>query len=216
MSGEADAGASPSAEGGNPQNPPQARPLKIRPAISPQLHSLIHKLQKNYHFFSDMTEDEVSEFLRMCKQETYKEGKKIFSEGDSADHFYLLVSGEISIIINEKEVARLEPGEVFGEMALLENIPRSATAVSAVHSVLFFIPVKALSQRLPALAYKVLLGVAEQMSARLREANEHIAVPKKKPKARKIPKRGLEKTNKRFPARRRPGQLAGASPPSIT
>lgn len=178
MSGKADAGDSRSSEGGSPNNPEQVRDVKFRPAISPQLERLIRKLQKNYHFFEDMTEDEVSDFLRMCKQETYEDGEKIFSIGDSADHFYLLVSGEVAITIKESEVARLEPGEIFGEMALLENIPRTATAESNGHSVLFFIPVTALSKNLPKLAYKVLRSVAEQLSARLREANEHIMIPK--------------------------------------
>jgi CRP-like cAMP-binding protein len=164
---------------GKGTDPSQVRSLNISPAIPENLLRLIAKLQKNYHFFSDMSEFEVSDFLKMCKQETYEEGQKIFSEGDSADHFYLLVSGEIIISIKENEVARLEAGEVFGEMALLEEIPRTASASAASHSVLFFIPVKALSTKLPALAYKVLLGVAHQMSARLREANEHFKIPKK-------------------------------------
>ncbi len=167
------------AGGGKPDEPVQAKTLKFRPAIPEQLRRLIHKLQKNYHFFSEMTEDEVNDFLKMCKQETYEEGQNIFSEGESAEHFYLLVSGEIIISIKGAEVARLEAGEVFGEMALLEKIPRTATASAATKSVLFFIPVGALSTKLPALAHKVLLGVVQQMSARLREANEHIRIPKK-------------------------------------
>ncbi len=167
------------AGGGKPDKPVQAKTLKFRPAIPEQLRRLIHKLQQNYHFFSEMTEDEVSDFLKMCKQEPYEEGQNIFSEGESADHFYLIVSGEIIISIKGAEVARLEAGEVFGEMALLEKIPRTATASAATKSVLFFIPVGALSTKLPALAHKVLLGVVQQMSARLREANEHIRIPKK-------------------------------------
>ncbi len=166
-------------DAGKENSPSKARSFTVRPAIPENLLRLIRKLQKNYHFFSDMSEEEISDFLKMCKQETYEEGQNIFSEGDSADHFYLLVSGEIIISIKTNEVARLEAGEVFGEMALLEEIPRTATASAASHSVLFYIPVNALSTKLPFLAYKVLLGVAHQMSARLREANEHFKIPKK-------------------------------------
>ncbi len=158
---------------------PQVRDFKVQPAIPPDLLRLIQKLQQNYAFFSEMSEIEIGGFLKMCKQESYKEEQKIFSEGDDADHFYLLVSGEVSISIKGNEVARLEPGEIFGEMALLEDIPRTATVTAVKQSVLFFIPVKALSAKLPSLAFKVLLGVAQQMSARLRKTNEHLKIPKK-------------------------------------
>ncbi len=152
--------------------------LKIRPAIPANLVKLIHKLQHNYHFFSEMSEEEISDFLGMCKQETYEPGSVIFKEGANADHFYLMVSGEVVVTIDGKEVARLLAGEVLGEMALLENIPRTATATAFKTTVLFFVPVRVLNTRMPILAYKVLLGVAQQMSARLREANEHIVIPK--------------------------------------
>ncbi len=157
----------------------QVRDFKVQPVIPTDLLRLIQKLQQNYAFFSEMSEVEVNDFLKMCKQESHKEEQKIFSEGDNADHFYLLVSGEVSISIKGSEVARLEPGEIFGEMALLEEIPRTATVTAVKQSVLFFIPVKALSTKLPSLAYKVLLGVAQQMSARLRKTNEHLKIPKK-------------------------------------
>jgi CRP-like cAMP-binding protein len=157
----------------------EVREFKVQPAIPPDLLRLIQKLQQNYAFFSEMSEIEIGGFLKMCKQEAYEEKQTIFSEGDNADHFYLLVSGEVSISIKENEVARLEPGEIIGEMALLEDIPRTATVSAVKKSVLFFIPVKALSTKLPSMAYKVLLGVAQQMSARLREANEHLKIPKK-------------------------------------
>jgi CRP/FNR family transcriptional regulator, cyclic AMP receptor protein len=157
---------------------PQGRTLKARPIIPANLLKLIHKLQKNYNFFSEMSEGEISDFLRMCKQETYEPSAVIFKEGASADHFYLIVSGEVVIEMDDKEVARLHAGEVLGEMALLENIPRTATATASETTILFFIPVRVLNTRMPTLAYKVLLGVAQQMSARLREANENIVIPK--------------------------------------
>ncbi|HBK80315.1 MAG TPA: hypothetical protein DDZ83_11725 [Nitrospinae bacterium] len=62
----------------------------------------------------------------LCKKESYEADQVVFREGDIADHFYLVLSGEIAITIGETEVARMELGQIFGEMALLEHIPRTA------------------------------------------------------------------------------------------
>lgn len=66
---------------------------------------------------------------------TYQKGDIIFCEYEPGDTFYLIQSGSVQIvkIINdmEKIVDILAAGEIFGEMAILENAPRSATAIAA-------------------------------------------------------------------------------------
>jgi CRP-like cAMP-binding protein len=159
---------------------PVARRLNVKPLIPPALRRLIGKLQKNYSFFSEMEEEEVRGFLSSCKQKTYIGGQRIFNQGEPASHFYMLVSGEVSIVVrsheSDTEVARLDPGEIFGEMALLENIPRTASAVTVEESVLFSIPTKMLASRAPLLAYKVLRNITQQLSAKLRGANEQLQI----------------------------------------
>ena len=98
----------------------------------------------------------------------------VFREGDIAEHFYLVLSGEIAITIGETEVARMELGQIFGEMALLEHIPRTATAVGQV--ALFYIPAEIVNTKIPNLALKVLINIARQISEKLRESNTHIQV----------------------------------------
>jgi CRP/FNR family cyclic AMP-dependent transcriptional regulator len=65
---------------------------------------------------------------------TYQNQDIIFSEFEPGDTFYLIQSGKVEIvkIIGdiEKTIDVLEPGEIFGEMAILEDVPRSATAVA--------------------------------------------------------------------------------------
>lgn len=60
----------------------------------------------------------------------FQEGAKIFSEGDPGDQMYVVVEGEVELFVRGTQVERLEPGGLFGEMALLGNEPRSATAVA--------------------------------------------------------------------------------------
>jgi CRP-like cAMP-binding protein len=60
----------------------------------------------------------------------FQEGTTIFSEGDTGDHMYVVVEGEVELFVRGTKVERLEPGGIFGEMALLGHEPRSATAVA--------------------------------------------------------------------------------------
>jgi len=67
-------------------------------------------------------------------QREYADGTMIFSEHEPGEDLYVIQQGKVNItkIINNKEVllAVLQPGDIFGEMALLENKPRSASAIA--------------------------------------------------------------------------------------
>lgn len=64
----------------------------------------------------------------------FEKGEVIFCEYEPGDTFYLIQKGRVQIIKIlgeiEKAVAILQPGEIFGEMAILEEAPRSATAIA--------------------------------------------------------------------------------------
>jgi len=76
--------------------------------------------------------DVFAAFSRFAK--TFPKGSVIFSEFESGDCFYLIQSGRVQLIkiVNgfEKNLDILQPSEIFGEMAILENTPRSATAIA--------------------------------------------------------------------------------------
>lgn len=67
-------------------------------------------------------------------RKTFQKGDVIFCEYEPGDNFYLIQSGRVQIVKIfgeiEKTIAVLNPGEVFGEMAILEEAPRSATAIA--------------------------------------------------------------------------------------
>jgi CRP-like cAMP-binding protein len=75
---------------------------------------------------------DLSLFERFAK--TYEAGEIIFCEYEPGDTFYLIQSGRVKIVKIfgniEKTIDILKPGEFFGEMALLENAPRSASIVA--------------------------------------------------------------------------------------
>ena len=75
---------------------------------------------------------DMAAFGRFAK--TYKAGEMIFSEFEPGDTFYLIQAGRVQLVKLvgdfEKTLDILQPSEMFGEMAILENSPRSATAIA--------------------------------------------------------------------------------------
>jgi len=112
--------------------------------------------------------------LRVIAQERcFAAGQEIFREGAPGDGVYFVKSGlvEISGGTGARRVfSRLGPGEFFGEMAVIELQPRSAAAIAAENTEVFFLPrgeMLVFIQHSPALAFALL----QQISHRLREFN---------------------------------------------
>jgi CRP/FNR family cyclic AMP-dependent transcriptional regulator len=104
-------------------------------------------------------------------------GAVIFEEGDPGSRMYVIRSGEVRILkrvgAREIELARLGPGEAFGEMALLERQPRSATAVVDAPARLLEIDDAAFAD-LVTRNGEIALRLLRRLSARLRDANRQI------------------------------------------
>jgi len=104
---------------------------------------------------------------------TFASGQSIFRQGESGDTMYVVIEGEVDLLVNGQLVEKLEPGCVLGEMALLEQAPRSATAIARTGCKL--VPVNQqrftlLVQHTPNFALdimRVMAGRLRQMDARL-------------------------------------------------
>lgn len=77
------------------------------------------------------------EFFKAAgKPATIAEGEKIFEENERAipllrrHKMYLLLKGEVGLLAGRKPIGRVRPGEIFGEMAIISDAPRSASAVA--------------------------------------------------------------------------------------
>jgi CRP/FNR family transcriptional regulator, cyclic AMP receptor protein len=81
---------------------------------------------------------------RQLLQKTYPPGAVIFREGDHGDCAFIVEAGEIDIIKGEgagsRRLGTLGPGGIFGEMALVDNQPRIASAVATKESIVILVP----------------------------------------------------------------------------
>jgi CRP-like cAMP-binding protein len=71
----------------------------------------------------------ISLFNSDPNAEKFAAGHAVFREGDRGDHMFAVVKGSVDLVINGKVVETVEAGGVFGEMALVEEQPRVATAL---------------------------------------------------------------------------------------
>jgi CRP-like cAMP-binding protein len=112
----------------------------------------------------------------------YRDGEVIFKEGDRGELMYVIQAGRVRIKKDspsgEITLGTLESGEIFGEMALFDRLPRSATAVAAGDARILSVDRKKLFPTIskdPTLLFKIL----ETMSQRIRGLNDEIAKLKK-------------------------------------
>jgi CRP-like cAMP-binding protein len=61
---------------------------------------------------------------------SYRSGDVIFRQGDAGDCLYVLLDGEVDIYAHGRHINTLRPGEIFGEMALIDDLPRSGSAIA--------------------------------------------------------------------------------------
>lgn len=99
----------------------------------------LEDLIKSVEIFEGLESRDINKVLKVATGKTFSKDQEIFKEGDKGDCFYLIVDGGVTInkqLSDGKieEVATLKTGDYFGEMALLDGEPRSATVVANTDS----------------------------------------------------------------------------------
>ncbi len=74
--------------------------------------------------------DTLKLFQNSKEFNSYEAGEIVFTSGSVALEMYVVKKGKVDIIYNNQVIESLNPGEIFGEMALIDDKPRSATAVA--------------------------------------------------------------------------------------
>jgi signal transduction histidine kinase len=127
--------------------------------------------------FRNLTPDDLRALKGFARERIYKPGEDIFKEGDAGDGIYSVKNGlvEISGIVGENvrvSFSKVGPGQIFGEMAVLEDKPRSASATAREDTTVYFLEraeMLKLVEKSPTLSLMLL----REISHRLREFNQH-------------------------------------------
>ncbi|MCA9631394.1 MAG: cyclic nucleotide-binding domain-containing protein [Myxococcales bacterium] len=132
--------------------------------------------------FAGLKDEALELIAKVAVEETHQLGTKIFEHGDAGDKLYLILDGRVRISrevpgMGEEALAILGPGQMFGEMALLDESPRSADA--RVHNTcrVLAIPKDGFDDLLflhKDLAYEVLWSIVRMLVGRLRETTNKL------------------------------------------
>ena len=142
----------------------------------------IAKLFRSIYLFKDLSDEELALISDITAERDFFAGEVIFKEGDAGDAFYAVLEGKVRISkgINgagEEALTILDKGSYFGEMALIDEFPRSASAVAHTDCRVLMMDKADFSQLLSRnkdLAYKLLWVFCQVLSQRLRDTNEKI------------------------------------------
>ncbi len=80
--------------------------------------------------FSGCSHRQLERIASLADEARLPEGTELMHEGHTGRECFVLLDGEADVRIKGKRIARLAPGDIVGEMALLENEPRSATVIA--------------------------------------------------------------------------------------
>jgi CRP/FNR family transcriptional regulator, cyclic AMP receptor protein len=129
--------------------------------------TVLHNL-KRVALFSACTDKELELIAGATTQLRFPAGEVLAREGDNGHEFIVIVEGAARVDIGERTVATLGAGEFFGEIALLDRGPRTATIVADTDLVAEVIGQRefsALVEDSPHLAKKLLVGLARRIRA---------------------------------------------------
>jgi CRP/FNR family transcriptional regulator len=137
------------------------------------------ELLRSVPLFSDLEQPELERFSRVAVPRAFPAATRVFHEGDHSDACYIVRSGSFRVTREHPDgraitLATLGPGDIFGELAMLDGEVRSASVEALADGELLALPageVRALLARHPEITVKLVAALVR----RLRTANERIS-----------------------------------------
>lgn len=135
-------------------------------------------LLNNIALFDGLSEADMSAISKLAVTRTFAKNTMVLCEGDQSDSLYVVLSGKVKVFLSDEEGKEVTlnvqgEGEYFGELALLDSAPRSASVVTTEETKLAVISKKAFEgcmEKNPEIPLKISKGLAR----RLRELSENV------------------------------------------
>jgi len=138
----------------------------------------------DYELFEDLKPEEIAIISSYLERKHYPYGTTIVHAGDIAKELFILARGHVSVTVSvangtERRLGTFSPGMAFGEMALLDQCPRSAMVKADTDvecDVLSRETFENLSETHPAIMIRLLANLAHSLSIKLRKANREVSI----------------------------------------
>ena len=125
-------------------------------------------LLRNVPLFSGLDDKELESLADEFNERRFSPGDSITLEGEGGLMFFVVESGEATVEIHGEEVGNLGPGSAFGEIALIDRRPRTATVTAQSELTTFGLPVfvfRPYIEARPQVAWKLLEAMADRLAA---------------------------------------------------
>lgn len=138
---------------------------------SPRMISTVEKVLflKSIDLFSQIPGEDLAAVALISSEEHRDSGDEIFGEGEAGDALYLVLDGRVRVHKQERLIAELGERECFGEMAILDAAPRSAT-VTAMRATSLLKITREDFQEIMAEKPEIAVGIIKVLTRRLRDA----------------------------------------------
>jgi CRP/FNR family transcriptional regulator, cyclic AMP receptor protein len=137
----------------------------------------LDQVLKKLPLFEKLTRRELNSVIRILHEREYEAEEIIFRENEPGMGMYIIEKGKVAIVSESAklQLTELGSGDFFGEIALLDAAPRSASAIAREKCKIFgfFQPdLFGLIERNPRLGVKIVLGLSRLICERLRQTNQ--------------------------------------------
>ena len=141
---------------------------------------LILRLLLGVKIFAGFAPQDGKDLLMYAVRLDIVPGIRVVSEGDQGREFYIVLSGDFSVVKTlpsgkEKIIAKLHPGDSFGEMSFLDGSPRAASVVADSPGLLLKFERSSLL-KIPETAAKIYFNLAKLLASRIRDTNSLISL----------------------------------------
>lgn len=137
----------------------------------------IDKLIERVDLFHGLTREELVKIFSKGITMRVTKGETIFHKGTVGSQMYVVLGGSVGVFDGNQQLAALHTGDMFGEMALVNREPRSATVIAMEESKLFVLSENTFQQLLTKrVAIQILMNIVNTLSKRLKSTNAKLSL----------------------------------------